>query len=600
MTLVTKDATSGKWLPQSTAEATSLYASSTVAIPTLTALILCQEASGDLADSTGNSHTLIANGGGATYQNAVSGWATKAVNFTVGGTGRFIDGTWADVSSTIFAIVNFPALTPSQNSVITLGAIYSSQVAIDLHNGSNPLKVDLVTHGDTFTTSANATTGVHPIILTANKTAASGTLQTNLETLTHATTAGDSWGALTLGGDNSHFWTDPSAGYMHIQAWSGTTAAEFTSTQRATILDRFNNGPAVTSVAITPTSYSLAPLATQQMTATATRADGSTYDCTATATWLSSDPTKATVSATGLVTAVLAGTTGITASFTSYNAAAATSPAQTVTVSSGSVTLTSITLSGANSLGVGYTEQVTATGHYSDSSTADITGSAVWSTSTPLLLSVVAGLVTGVAAGTGSVTATVSAVNVTSTFTIDGNAQSLVDHVKSTLPRWLWRGKTAALEWLYAYRDIFDNSRAQGQYWLDMTYINSAVGAELDQHARDRGTTRRLNETDAALRTRLQNITDVITEPALKASVDLILAANSLSQSFWVVLRRDDIHLSRVDAFLSRGARVGRLVGMEYIVILPSSTPTNVKNAVSEYLRQYGPAGFLYTIEVGP
>ena len=88
----------------------------------------------------------------------------------------------------------------------------------------------------------------------------------------------------------------------------------------------------VTSIAITPTSFSLAPAATQQMVATATRADGSTLDCTATATWLSSNPAKATISATGLVTAVAAGTTNITASFASLNASVATSPAQTATI----------------------------------------------------------------------------------------------------------------------------------------------------------------------------------------------------------------------------------------------------------------------------
>lgn len=80
-------------------------------------------------------------------------------------------------------------------------------------------------------------------------------------------------------------------------------------------LDQLNDRPV--SIAITPSTVSIAAAATQQLTVTATQVDGGTANVAASASTLytSSDPTKATVSATGLVTGVAAGTTTITARY---------------------------------------------------------------------------------------------------------------------------------------------------------------------------------------------------------------------------------------------------------------------------------------------
>ncbi len=71
--------------------------------------------------------------------------------------------------------------------------------------------------------------------------------------------------------------------------------------------------PALTAIAVTPASPSVAAGATQQMTATGTYSDGSTQNLTSQATWNSSSPAVATVSAAGLVTGVAAGSTTVTA-----------------------------------------------------------------------------------------------------------------------------------------------------------------------------------------------------------------------------------------------------------------------------------------------
>jgi hypothetical protein len=183
--------------------------------------------------------------------------------------------------------------------------------------------------------------------------------------------------------------------------------------------------------------------------------------------------------------------------------------------------------------------------------------------------------------------------------------QALFDHARRSLPRWLTRGKTAVLEWLHAFTQTFDTVRAQGQDWLDITFFDNATGAELDQHALDRGTTRRSGESDATLRERLRNITDVVTEPALKDGVDALLAASGLGSSAWVNLRRDKAFceqpaaVNSTESFLSRGYRMTNAqTPMGYIVILPYGTTAAMGQAVEEYLRQYGPAGYYYIVEI--
>jgi len=82
------------------------------------------------------------------------------------------------------------------------------------------------------------------------------------------------------------------------------------------------------SVAVTPSTATIAALATQQFTATGMYTDSSTANLTSSATWVSSDPTKATIAAGGLATGVAAGTSNITA-----QSGAVTSPAAVLTVS---------------------------------------------------------------------------------------------------------------------------------------------------------------------------------------------------------------------------------------------------------------------------
>jgi hypothetical protein len=70
---------------------------------------------------------------------------------------------------------------------------------------------------------------------------------------------------------------------------------------------------ALTSIAVTPATPSIAVGATQQMVATVTYSDGSTKNISSSAIWTSSDANTATLSSTRVVTEVAAGMTSVTA-----------------------------------------------------------------------------------------------------------------------------------------------------------------------------------------------------------------------------------------------------------------------------------------------
>src|SRR5436309_6477415 len=154
----------------------------------------------------------------------------------------------------------------------------------------------------------------------------------------------------------------------------------------------------VASVSVNPASATVLLGQTVQMTATPKDANGSPLAGRA-VTWASSAPAAATVSASGLVTAVGAGSATITATSEGKNGTSAI----TVTV----VPVATVTVSPASkSLNAGATVQLTAT--TKDSAGNVLTGRLVtWSSSAPAVATVSAsGLVTAVAVGSATITAT--------------------------------------------------------------------------------------------------------------------------------------------------------------------------------------------------
>lgn len=171
----------------------------------------------------------------------------------------------------------------------------------------------------------------------------------------------------------------------------------------------------VASVAVAPASASISVGATQQLTATPQAADGSALVGRA-VTWETSAPGIATVSQQGLVTAITAGSATITATSEGKSGSSAitvTAPVASVDVAPASA-----------SIAVSATQQLTATVKAADGSA--LPGRTVtWATSASGIATVNAqGLVTGITAGSATITATSEGKSGSSAITVTGGGQS--------------------------------------------------------------------------------------------------------------------------------------------------------------------------------
>ena len=143
--------------------------------------------------------------------------------------------------------------------------------------------------------------------------------------------------------------------------------------------------PVLQAITVTPNPASLLINKTQQFAATGTFTGGLTQDVTTSATWSSSNTSVATVSnaggSQGIATGVTAGTANITATSGSISGSAA------LTVTS-SATIVGITVTPANPVITGGTQQFTATASYNDGSTGNVTNSVIWSTAYPAVATI--------------------------------------------------------------------------------------------------------------------------------------------------------------------------------------------------------------------
>lgn len=183
---------------------------------------------------------------------------------------------------------------------------------------------------------------------------------------------------------------------------------------------------ALTSLAISPATVTLAPGTQQQFTAIGTFSDNSTQDLTALVSWSSSSLAVASLSTAagqeGLVRAVAVGTATITASRDGLSGSAALT-VTTASLSSLSVTPATVTLP------VGTSQALMATGTFSDGSSQDLTRQVSWSSSSPATASVSntagsEGVATAAGAGTASVSATFNGVSAAAQVTVTAAALS--------------------------------------------------------------------------------------------------------------------------------------------------------------------------------
>src|SRR5690242_20266228 len=170
----------------------------------------------------------------------------------------------------------------------------------------------------------------------------------------------------------------------------------------------------ISSMQISPNSTAIATGANQQFSATAHMSDGSTKDVTGTVQWASSDTSVATIDAAGRATGSAPGVATSTATSGLVKASA------TLTISSAAANLSSTVITPANpTIPVNTAQQLTATGNYSDGSSADITGLVTWgSNSNSIAVVSTSGLLTGKSAGTTGISATLGTVSGTTQATV--------------------------------------------------------------------------------------------------------------------------------------------------------------------------------------
>jgi len=167
------------------------------------------------------------------------------------------------------------------------------------------------------------------------------------------------------------------------------------------------------SITVAPANPSIAKGTTVQLSATGNFTDGSMEDLTSQVSWTSADDTIAQVSdvltSEGLVTGIGVGETSVIATLDGIHGST------TVTVTA--PVLLSITVAPANSsIAKGTTVRLTATGHFSDFTTQNLTSQASWTSADDTIAQVSdvltrRGLVTGIGVGNTSIVATLDGVH---------------------------------------------------------------------------------------------------------------------------------------------------------------------------------------------
>ncbi|MEA3222260.1 MAG: Ig-like domain-containing protein, partial [Thermodesulfobacteriota bacterium] len=176
---------------------------------------------------------------------------------------------------------------------------------------------------------------------------------------------------------------------------------------------------ALISIAVTPTNSEIPLGYNQQFTATGIYSDSTTKDITTSVTWSSSDTDAAAISnasgSKGLATSIGIGLTTITAIDPDTGITGTTGLIVTEAV----LELIAVTPTNPE-VPLGYNQQFTATGTYSDSTIQDITTSVTWSSSDTLVATISnasgsEGYVTSVSMGSITITATDSDTGISGT-----------------------------------------------------------------------------------------------------------------------------------------------------------------------------------------
>ncbi len=320
-------------------------------------------------------------------------------------TGVYNNGTTQDLTASV-------VWASSNTTVATVSNAAGSNGLVDgQHQGSSMLSASF------GSVSASINLQITPAVLTSiavtpvNPSIANGTHKQFIATGTYSDNT-------TQNITNSVLWSSSNgvaASVSNAQGQNGLATAN--GVGAATITAALNGlsgssqltttAATLVSIAVTPSTATLANGTTRQYTATGMYSDGTTQNITTDVAWTASTPSVAAVSnvsgSNGLASATAQGSTNVIATQGSVFGEAPL----TVTAA----TLVSIAITPPNaSVADGTDQQFTATGTYSDGSTQNLTSQVTWASSSNAVATVsnVSGSA-GLATSTGQGSATVSA-----------------------------------------------------------------------------------------------------------------------------------------------------------------------------------------------
>lgn len=322
--------------------------------------------------------------------------------------------SWASANPAIASVTE----APDGSAVITGAGVGETQVTATLRDGTASLTVVV---SDAVIESI-AVTPPTPS-LAAGTSAALTATATLSDMSTRNVTTQVTW----TSSDTTKATVNASGAVRGVAKGTATvraTLSGMSATAAVTVTDAI-----LASIQVTPTNPSIAKGLTQQMVATGTFTDGTTQNLTAMATWTSGTTTVATVNSSGLVTAVNPGTSTITATVMGI------SGNTTATVTAAALQSIAITPP-TPSVAKGLTIQLTATGTYTDGSTADLSDTATWSSSNTAVASTNGRVITGVTTGNATITATVGSISGTAALTVTAAVLQQIDvtPVSQSLP----------------------------------------------------------------------------------------------------------------------------------------------------------------------
>ncbi len=221
------------------------------------------------------------------------------------------------------------------------------------------------------------------------------------------------------------------------------------------------------SISVTPDAASIASGLTKQLTATGSYSDGTSKAIANGVTWSSSASSVASVdTTTGLTTGKSTGSATLTASVGSV------SGSTTLNVT-GAVLQSIAVTAPASSIAAGLNQQLTATGTYSDGSTQTLSTGLTWASSANYAAVTSAGLVTGIATGNSTITASMSGVS--GSFAITTTAAVLQSIAVTPVSPSVAAGLTTPLAVTGTYSDGTQAAIASGISWTSANHTIANV-----------------------------------------------------------------------------------------------------------------------------